>query len=797
MLGARLVRSEVAGGAVALGVLGLLLASPPNLAGQAAEPTRDQGADARFTQSVQPLLKKYCFGCHGAENAEGQLRLDRLAPDFVAPSSFSKWKEVQRRVGSAGPAQMPPRDEPQPAPAEVRTLQEWISGRLTAAAEAEAAQQKLEGRAPIRRLNNLEYNNTLNDLLGVTIDIRSILPEDEIVAGFDNVGAGLQITRIHQERYLEAAEIAVNAALPPGARPKTETIRATLRKDGYPARKPLSDETMLLFTSVPAEIQKLRPAVAGTYRIRLSAYAHGTRGAPLVVGLTAGNPAAPIEEYFSIPDGDPTVIELEVPLAPGQPPIKIAPYGFGNFYVKDPSTFDGPGLALEWIELEGPLVEEWPPASQRALIGTADLKKLSLAEAEAAVRSILPRAFRRTVSPEKSQKYLEFLRATARPGKGTVEEALRQTLTAILCSPDFLLLYEQPGPLDDYALASRLSYFLWRTMPDATLLDVASHHKLKSPDELRRQVERMLEDPKARVFPAQFLGQWLGLRLIDATTPDKVLYPEYDSYLRYSMLQEPQRFFAELLSRDLSVLNFVDSEFLMLNDRLATHYGLPAVAGPEFRKVNLPADRQRGGVLTMAGVLKVTANGTITSPVIRGSWVLTNLVGQPVELPTDLSISAVEPDIRGARSIREQLAKHRKVTQCASCHERLDPPGFALENFDPIGGYRTSYRAVGTKAPKASVRVFNKPVEYAFGLKVDAGDVLPNGKRFHDAREYKQLLLEDPAPVVRTVTEKLVVYATGCPIRPTDGTAIEAIVGKIQSRNYGLRSLVHEIVQSD
>jgi hypothetical protein len=225
----------------------------------------------------------------------------------------------------------------------------------------------------------------------------------------------------------------------------------------------------------------------------------------------------------------------------------------------------------------------------------------------------------------------------------------------------------------------------------------------------------MLADPKAAALREDFLGQWLGLRQLDATTPDKTLYPEFDDYLRYSMPQEPVRFFEELLTHDLSLMNLIDSDFSLLNDRLAAHYGIRGVEGPEFRKVSLPPESHRGGVMTMAAVLKITANGTVTSPVLRGAWLHDRILGEPLELPSNLMVPAVEPDIRGAQSIREQLAKHRSSAQCASCHRKLDPYGFALENFDPIGGYRTQYRALG-KNPKAAATINKQPVQYSYAL---------------------------------------------------------------------------------
>ena len=321
------------------------------------------------------------------------------------------------------------------------------------------------------------------------------------------------------------------------------------------------------------------------------------------------------------------------------------------------------------------------------------------------MRGFLPRAFRRSISDDDMRPYLELVGTALDEGQ-PFEQAMRAGLKMALCSPRFLFLTERPGKLDDFALASRLSYFLWSSMPDEELLEAARRGGLAQPDVLHGQVERMLKSPRAAAFTENFLGQWLNLRQINFTTPDKQLYPEFDDLLEWSMVRETHLFFEELLRHDLSVLNFVDSDFTMLNERLARHYGIAGVLGLEFRKVALRPEYHRGGVLTQGSVLKVTANGTTTSPVVRGVWVLDRILDKPPK-PPPADVPKVEPDIRGATTIREQLAKHREIASCASCHKQIDPPGYALENYDPIGGWRERYRAKarGSPGPGRSWRV--------------------------------------------------------------------------------------------
>jgi hypothetical protein len=485
------------------------------------------------------------------------------------------------------------------------------------------------------------------------------------------------------------------------------------------------------------------------------------------------------------------------------------------------ANYEGPGLVVQWVEMEGPLLDSWPPPSYRLLFGdlpqapAADksgrrevVSQQPLADAEAILRTFTRRAFRRSVTTEDIKPNLERVRAKLDEGY-SFERALRVGLKAVLVSPHFLFLRDnrpagnagspgelkRPAALDEFALASRLSYFLWSSTPDEALLQLAEQGQLSQPETLREQVERMLRDPKAQAFTENFAGQWLGLRNIDATQPDRQLYPEYDDLLRQSMVREVYQFFEEVLKDDLSLTNFIASDFSIINGRLATHYGIPGVEGLEFRKVSLPADSHRGGVMAMAAVMKVTANGTTTSPIVRGAWVLDRLLGTPPPRPP-ASVEAVEPDIRGATTIRDQLAKHRHTEACASCHKTIDPPGFALENFDVIGGWRDHYRSIGEGE---SVTVNGKRMRYKNGPAVDAGDAifLPDGRQFRNIDQYRELLLADRDQLARALAIKLLAYAIGTPPTAADRPKVDAIVASVRGKNYGFRSLVHEVVQSE
>jgi hypothetical protein len=379
--------------------------------------------------------------------------------------------------------------------------------------------------------------------------------------------------------------------------------------------------------------------------------------------------------------------------------------------------------------------------------------------------------------------------------RASFQEAMLTAYQAVLCSPDFLFLRERSKALDDYALASRLSYFLWSSMPDEELFSLAAGGKLRDPVIRRQQVERMLDSPKSHEFTRNFCGQWLDLRKIECTTPDRQLYPEFDEQLQEAMLKETELYFEEVLQNDLSLLNFVDSDWTIVNRRLAEHYGLPEVQGLEFRKVALPPESPRGGVLTQASVLKITANGTVTSPVLRGAWLLQRILGQP-PAPPPPNVPALEPDTRGAVSIREQYAAHRQVQACAACHAKIDPHGFALETFDVIGGWRDAYRSLGKGAP-VDRSVDGVRVNYRQGPLVEAADVLPDQRRFHNVQEYKRLLLDQPDPIARSLCEKLMIYALGRGLTVGDRPVVDRIVHRVQAENYGFRTLIHEIVASE
>ncbi len=793
---------------------------------------------AEFSKTLKPFLAKHCTECHDAETTKGDLRLDTLTPELGDAKKFAIWERVFDKVARG---EMPPKKKARPAQNELKPAMEWLRGQLH---QTSAAKQTAEGRVVFRRLNRVEYENTIRDLLAIDTPLKELLPEDNAAHGFDNVGAALDVSSVLMERYLDAADVAIDAAMARGIKWESKRERYSYLDDDQLLNQ-LSGKTVLkrddgivMFSSgyMPTQLRKFRAPTDGSYRVRISTYAYQSEKPLVLVAVggevNTGRGETHFAGFFDVPPGKPTVIEFTDRLARGHT-FKVMPFRLeaGEMARQaGAANYQGPGIAVQWVEVEGPLGETWPPESRRRLFGDLPVEpadaqsarelerakkdfsradyvlrnmKWSVkspqpdADAEKLLRAFTPRAFRRPVDDTELKPFLAVVKARLQNGY-SFDEAMRVGYKAVLTSPEFLFLNEKPGKLDDYAIASRLSYFLWSAPPDAELLALAKQGELNKPATLRTQTERMLGSPKAREFTKNFLGQWLELRQIDFTSPDKKLYPEFDELLKRSMVRETELFFDELLTRDLSVQNFVQSDFTMLNERLAEHYGVAGVTGQEFRKVSLPANSHRGGVMTHASVLKVTANGTTTSPVLRGKWVLDRIMGVPPD-PPPKSVAAVEPDIRGTKTIREQLDAHRNIEACATCHRKIDPPGFALENFDVIGGWRERYRIVpdrGQRADFVTIKDGPRPLRVALGQKVDASFTTADGQPFKDVDEFKTILLRDKEQIARCVTEKLLTYATGAGIQFADRAVVEEVIGRAKSKSYGLRSLVHEVVQS-
>lgn len=811
--------------------------------------------------NARSVLDRYCIDCHGPEGEEGDFRLDQLPKVANTPEAADRWGRVLARVAAG---EMPPAEADRPTPVEVKALLEGIKDPLASGAAA----YRTEGRSMMRRLTRLEYENTVCDLLGVDLPLQDFLPADETADGFDTAGKALSLSPVHISAYMRAADHALAAAVIRAPRPETTTTRlsyldpaeAKFFTNSNRSLIPPHDGGLLFFAEpdpeYPAILRRLAAMTSvnpGRYRVRVSAYTHEAQGRPLTYSIRISNEKK-LPDFFEAPADTPAVVEVEYRFRAGDT-IIVAPYRLDAARKALRQGREPKGLAfgLEWVEVEGPIVDVWPPVGHQRLFGdlplvptgkppeqahtlsrwfsvsarmserdwtklvASELAKLpdspalmpssAKPEVDAArlLRGFLPLAFRRPITDEDLRPYLEIaLRKLEQ--KESFEAAMLSAYRAVLCAPDFLFLYEEPGRLTDHALAARLSYFLCRSMPDDALRAAADRGELRTPEGLRRETERLLTSPRVSAFIEDFLDQWLHLKDIDATMPDESLFPEYlgglnarygvDGLLRASLLAETRLAFTDLLASDGSLLNLIDSRETYLNSRLAEHYGLPPVEGSAMRKVSLAVDSVRGGVLTHGSVLKVTANGSETSPVLRGAWILNTIVGRPPPPPPP-NAGAIEPDTRGTTTIREQLLKHQAVPTCASCHRQIDPPGFALEAFDPIGQYRTNYRTTEIGEVLKGVTFNGRPVSYRKGPVVDASGQTNDGRSFSDIREYKRLLVADPESIAGNLAAKLATFATGQKAGPADAKAIDEIIAVAQPRNYGLKTLIHALVQSD
>jgi hypothetical protein len=828
------------------------------------------------------FVKRHCLECHDESTAEGDFRADLLGKDLTDPASHKAWSRVLTRVQSG---EMPPPQEiERPAQADVAAA---LTALKMAFREEANARFGAAGRVRVRRLNRLEYENTVRDLLGIDTSLRDLLPEDDLRDGFNNQTAALSISPVHIQQYMAAADRAIEAASVRQARPETKTHRFAFNHEAekpwsaYPHNRlqcNLHGEDLHFFLDTHIEVpvalrqfEAVTRETPGKYHIRITTESRDTtHGEDLIfsVWVAAGGKRKELLGHFDAKHRQESVVELTRFFERGET-IIVAPYRMAktridagySVYLPDmpekipkgwhhinnpnpPIATVGPAIVVKPVEMTGPLHESWPPTGHRLLYGdaaelahAAEIAKASRVpdailrpvkasrqlkdtltvwlpadKTETAVRAALSRfigrAFRRPATADEVELYHAMVRERLAKGE-CLEVAFNAAHRAVLCSPEFLFLVEQGPKLNSHELAARLSYFLWRTTPDDRLCELADQGELSNPDVLRKEAARLIAAPRFEAFVNDFLAQWLNLREINATTPDRDLFPEYfegihdgrqDVLLHESLVGETRAYFRDLVARDRGVAMLVAAPHAFLNQRLAEHYDLPSVQGAALRRVNLPVDSVRGGLLTQASILKVTANGANTSPVLRGAWLLERIVGTPAPPPPP-NAGGIEPDTRGATTIREQLTKHQSVKTCAGCHQKIDPPGFVLEAFDPIGRYREFYRTTETGEKLKDARVFfggqYGAVKYLKGAAVDTRSRLPGGIEIADVRAYKAALAARPELLARGMVRKLATFATSVGVEEGDELVVDAILKRSTASEFGLRTLIHEVVQSE
>lgn len=775
------------------------------------------------------VLNRHCVECHGDFVSEADLRLDKLLADADFDRDFLKWEHL---LGRLVDRTMPPPDHGSaPTDAEYDQMIDWLRVKLS------AIELRRAETAPrwMRRLNRAEYDNTIRDLFGVTgLSPSGAFPEDDALHGFDNVAEGLTLSPLHVEAYLDAADAILSEALIVGPQPETRTLRHTFnyyeKKDGD-AQLRVRDGNSILGKQGETRRWVGGPfhgrfdvQHSGLYRITVRGRPHQFDGA--VAGFVTTMNQSHRQAHDVRPEGE-GLIEIvgrEIRLTAGGSQVfeidwtenqhrlgqrragiseSASPFRQLSAVQKMfPNERDRWFNELGWpyftdleVEIVGPIYESWPPPATERLLSPAGGQE----RFEPILKAFLPRAFRRPVKDDEVAVFVAIAEAEQAAGEPFLE-ALRQAIAAALVSPDFLFLIETPPPesqrggyvLNDYELASRLSYFLWSTMPDDRLFELAAAGRLSQPDVLRAEVDRMLADPRDSAMTDGFAAQWLGTRRIPALMPEPALFRDvFDDAVHDAIAREPLEFFETIRRENRPITDFLASDFAVVNGPLARFYGIEGVEGQTFRKVPI-ADPNRGSLVTQAGFLTLTSEATRTSPIKRGAWILERLFHRPPPPPPPNVGTLITEDDPTLRPIHEHLNKHREIAACATCHRRIDPYGLALERFDAVGSYREKEKVL----PPEQVYLpayKQKPVFFEFPKET----VFEDGTAVGSVPEFKEYLLGRKNDFARGLTEQLMIYCLGRRLLVRDQDDIDQIVDQLADADYRFGELVRQVVLSE
>jgi len=735
------------------------------------------GASNPFEVSARPYLEKHCYECHGGKKTKADLDLKQIRDDRRVLQDLKLWRGVLHQVNTG---EMPPAKHPsQPSPEETAKFSQAIEDAIAA---AEALLPPDPGRVTARRLNRTEYNNTVRDLLDVDFNASENFPADDVGHGFDNIGDVLSVSPVHLERYLDAAEgiaeRAVVLKLPKP--PERTTFSIFLEPGGYGSE----DGTRPVTNAIPELFVRHTLKEAGLYRFRVRAGASNAPvGEPVRLTLRVGEREVLSASVTNSPKKWET-FEVELELPAGE-------HRFSAGWANRETNVVGQTLYINEFKVVGPKDTRTPFMRRFDTIAPEAGEDQ---RAEDLVQWFLTRAFRRTPTTEEKTRYGKVFAAGRTAAEGVMEGGMQDLIRAALVSPKFLFRVEldsqpqaaTPQPLDDFQLASRLSYFLWSTMPDEELLNLASKQELGT--KLDAQVQRMLRDPKSVALVENFGLQWLQIQRLATFQPDSKLFPAFNEGLRKAMLRETELFLEEIIREDRSLLDLVDADFTYVNRPLAKHYGIEDAAFPgggggerrgnrrrsdEFVRVTLP-DRQRGGLLTQASILTTTSNPTRTSPVKRGKWVLEQILGTPPP-PAPPNVPALESQKELSGTLRQRMEQHRSNPACANCHRQMDALGFAFENFDAIGRFR------------------DRDADGA----IDPAGTLPDGQSFQGSADLRLILRDKKELVARNLAEKLLTYSLGRGLEYYDERSLRKILADVARSEYRFSSLVVSIVQSD
>ena len=788
-------------------------------AGVAAPARGGAPAAEEFRKTVQPILSQYCYDCHGDGANKGNVTLDQFKSDRDILNSRELWWRVLRNVRAGI---MPPAKRERPTDAQQLELANWI--KYGAFGIDPAAPDP--GRVTLRRLNRVEYRNTIRDLMGVDFNTTDEFPPDDTGYGFDTIGDVLSVSPMLLEKYMQAAETIVEQAVPTVARDValTQIPGARFRSRGGGA-----NGSKLSFYKEAGVFSTFKAPHPGTYHIVLNLAIRGSfdfdPGA-CDVGFKIDD-AEQWRERLKWENGRKLRIDLERQWEPGEHTL-----AFELHPLKDkPSSKTSVDLQVNSVDVRGPMEKQyWVKTRNFDRFFTREQPPTDAAERKAYAREVLAafakKAFRRPADDRMVDRLVEMCESVWSHGGKSFDDGIKQAMVAVLSSPRFLFRIEQPlgghdagasAPVDEYSLASRLSYFLWSTMPDEELIALADRNELRKA--LPEQLKRMLSDPRSQAFVQNFTGQWLELRDVEGininirqvlrqdnqpppgadTQPAREQFSrsglggaagpiianglfgkppfQMDSQLRLALREEPEMLFAEIMRQDESLAGLLDTDHTYLNEKLAALYKIPGLKGPEMRRVELPKDSPRGGLLTMGSILIVTSNPTRTSPVKRGQFVLDNILGMPAPPPpADIpALEASEKKSAERMSFRQVLELHRSQSLCRSCHARMDPLGLSLENFNALGMWREKER----------------------GLPIDAAGRLLTGESFHDARDVKSIIKQKHlTDFYRCLTEKMLTYALGRGIEYYDVETVDRIVDRLEHEDGRFSALLNGIVES-
>lgn len=781
---------------------------------------------AAFDQVVKPFLATHCTSCHGEKKQKGDLRLDTIKTDFASPATAGHWMEVMERINSGD---MPPKKEARPAAADIAKVADWITEQLT---EADRARQRNDhALVTYSRLTREEYRNSIRDLLGVTVDVfdPTGLPEDPAWHGFERIGSVLTLSPAHIEKYLMAADLALSEAIALDKQPEVlrEKFDAVgMRRIHHHLRDSMTAQGVLdqarvdvvpnnTFIGHPGEGNDVVVKVAGEYRIRVQLSALRPEGgrAPRLLVYAASISRTLYEGDVEAPIDQPTTIEFTAHLPVGRHQIRLInavpgprpedrrsrPINGSPFFTlkrRLPWQMKltdeigkplWPLMVADFWDVAGPLQASWPPpAHQQLFVRGPDAAK-DAAYARDIISRFATRAWRRPVDGAEIDRLVRLAEKDQALGN-SFEASVKTALQAVLCSPRFLFLAEGAAgkarqQLDAWELASRLSYFLWSSMPDEQLARLAANGQLLDKSVLRGEVRRMLSDGKAAAFAESFPRQWLRLRQVGMFAPDSKLYPDYDDHLQTSMIAESIGYFREVLKNNLSVRDFLASDWTMLNERLALHYGISGVNGDVMRRVALKPEDHRGGLLTQGAILSMTSDGTRHRPVHRGVWVLEAIIGKPPP-PPPANVPAISADKKDQpkQGLRAKLEAHRSDERCASCHAKIDPLGLAFDHYDAIGRWRTEEKVQEGSGENP---------------KIDASGELIDGRKFANHDELKQLLVADLPQFASSLTDHLATYALRRGMSFADNKDLHAITAACAANGWRLGDLVEYLVVSD